>query len=430
MTELIWAGKYDAEGHRVGPWRGSLPFETVETAGGRRLPGPSPAAPSDSSEGSPSASAPAWRNRLIWGDRQLVLPALLDEISGQVDLIYVDPPFGTGADFPFHARIAGAGPAQVPGVVEQTAFRDRWGSGLDGYLQWFSETAVLLRELLKTTGTLYVHLGIQVSHYCKAVLDEVFGADNFVTEVIWSYGTPSGGRAAGNKIVKAHEYLLVYAKSYGAHRYNRTFLPYSAKYVQERFTFVDEAGRRYRTRGRPGGVVERQYLEESKGVPLSTVWSDVKQTYAMHLARRAREETGYPTQKPEALIERIVGASSGEGDLVLDCFVGSGTTAVAAERLGRRWIAADLSRFAIHTTRKRLLSLESVRPFVVQRLSPAARRVWWGEGDLTPRPPLRPRRGGEGGAEGDLTPRPPLRPRRGGEGGAEGDLTPRPPLRP
>jgi DNA modification methylase len=231
---------------------------------------------------------------------------------------------------------------------------------------------------LADTGTLYVHVGIQVNHYCKAILDEVFGSDNFLTEVIWSYGTPSGGRAAGNKIIKAHEYLLVYAKNYGLQVYNKEFLPYSDKYLEERFSFADEEGRRYRTRKRPGGVVERQYLDESQGVPLSTVWSDINQTYAMHLLKRAQEETGYPTQKPEALLERIIKASSNEGDLILDCFCGSGTTPAVAEKLGRRWIAADLGRFAIHTTRKRLLSIPEVRPFVVQNLGRYERQAWQG----------------------------------------------------
>jgi hypothetical protein len=144
-------------------------------------------------------------------------------------------------------------------------------------------------------------------------------------------------------------------------------LPYSEKYIKERFVFTDQKGRIYRTRKR-GNIETRQYLDDSPGVPLPTVWSDITQTYGMHLVKRKAEEVDFPTQKPEALIERIIKASSKEGDLVADFFCGSGTTGAVAEKLGRRWIIADLSKFAIHVTRKRLLDITGCKPFEVLNL--------------------------------------------------------------
>src|SRR5690606_3025724 len=183
----------------------------------------------------------------------------------------------------------------------------------------------------------------------------------------WSYGTPSGGRAAGNKIVKAHEYLLCYAKNYGAHTYNKEYLPYSDKYISDRFTELDQDGRRYRTRERQKGFFEKQYLDESKGVPLSTVWTDVKQLYAYHFMKRKAEETGYETQKPEALLERLIKAFTNKNAVVADFNGGSGTTAAVAEKLGRRWITSDLGKPACMIMRKRLID-QGAKPFLYQAI--------------------------------------------------------------
>jgi DNA modification methylase len=139
---------------------------------------------------------------------------------------------------------------------------------------------------------------------------------------------------------------------------NKQYLEYSEKYINDRFTNYDDEGRRYRTRERSSGLVEKQYLDESMGVPLSQVWTDIKPTYALHLIKRKQEETGYPTQKPEALLERILKYASNENDLVADFFSGSGTTASVSERLNRRWIASDIGKFSIHTTRKRLIQTQ------------------------------------------------------------------------
>ncbi len=177
MTELVWEGKYDAEGRRIAPLRVRLPFQTVETvnesAQERNL------ALDLFSQG----RDPEWRNRLIWGDKKYVLPALLDEFAGKVDLIYIDPPFDTGADFSYEVEIEGEDFTKQPSIIEQKAYRDMWGRGtthLDSYLQWFHDTIVLLRDLLTESGSIYVHLDWHIGHYAKVVLDEVFGQDNLL----------------------------------------------------------------------------------------------------------------------------------------------------------------------------------------------------------------------------------------------------------
>ena len=280
-------------------------------------------------------------NRLLWGDNLHVMRQLP---NASVDLVYIDPPF-------FSNRVYNViwGDEQ-----EKRSFDDIWEGGLDGYLIWLNARIHEMKRLLKPTGSIYVHCDWHASHYIKREMDKIFGYDNLVSEVTWSYGSASGGRAGGSKPVKGHDTIFWYAKSYGDHIYNRQYVEYSEKYIRERFIYEDEDGRRYRTRKRPGGFVQHQYLDESPGVPLSSVWSDIKQLYAYHLVKRKQEEVGYPTQKPEALLERIISASSNEGDVVLDAFVGGGTTPVVAQRLGRRWIAMDQSRVAVSVTAERL----------------------------------------------------------------------------
>ncbi len=182
MTELIWDGKYK-DGKKVAPVRIALPFQTVETvnetAQERQLTLDMLFA------GRPSE----WRNRLIWGDKKYVLPSLVPEFSSRINLIYVDPPFDTGADFSFTTTVPESDNSFIkePSIIEQKAYRDIWGRGreLDSYLQWFYETIVLLRELLTDNGSIYVHLDWHIGHYAKAVLDEVFGTDNFRNEISW-----------------------------------------------------------------------------------------------------------------------------------------------------------------------------------------------------------------------------------------------------
>ena len=240
-------------------------------------------------------------------------------------------------------------------------------------------------ELLSAGGTLYLHLDWYVGHHVRPVLDDIFGEENSLGEVVWSYGSPSGGRVSGSKLVKAHDLVLIYAKSYGQHKYEVAYLPYSDKYVNDWFRHTDEKGR-YQRRQRVDKQTgkrywEKQYLNESKGVPASTVWSDIQQAYADPRAYKlgtTSEITGYATQKPEKLLDRIIRISTEPGDLVADFFCGSGTTLAAAEKLGRRWIGCDLGRWGIHVTRKRLLGIEECKPFEILNLGKYERQYWQG----------------------------------------------------
>ena len=306
--------------------------------------------------------------------------------SGCIDLIYLDPPFNSNAEYqnPFDREVRfhdvwtmdkvrrewmlhlqREQPALNPVITSAAITHDE---SMQAYLAYMSIRLVEMQRVLKETGSIYLHCDPTASHYLKAAMDCIFGYRNFVDEVVWNYGTPSGGRAAGKKPVKAHDTLLVYAKSYGKHTYNMQQLEYSAKYVRERFIYTDEDGRAFRTRKRGPDREERQYLDESKGVPLSNVWSDLRQLYAYHLVKRRQEETGYPTQKPRALLERIISVSSNPGDVVLDPFCGCATACVAAEGMTtlksngerslipapRRWIGVDVSPTAYDMVLRRM----------------------------------------------------------------------------
>lgn len=354
-VELVWNGKTREVCTTV------LPFQTLEHVDEPRKETRSQGELFDAR----GRQMQGWTNKLIWGDNKLILASLKAgalrrqiEDAGGLKLIYIDPPFDVGADFSMDIEIGGETFHKEPNLLEQIAYRDTWGRGADSFISMIYERLILMRDLLAQDGSIYVHVGTQVSHFVRVCLQEVFGANNLVSELVWAYGSPSGGRAAGAKPVKVHEHIYHFASAYASRTENKIFLPYGQKYIDDRFTFTDLDGRRYRTRKREGGVVQIQYLDESPGVPLSTVWSDIKPTYAMHLVKRAEEEQGYPTQKPEALLERIIRASSNEGDLVADFFCGSGTTAAVAEKLGRKWIASDLGKFGIHTTRKRLIGVQ------------------------------------------------------------------------
>ena len=225
------------------------------------------------------------------------------------------------------------------------------GDSIAAYLSFMAIRLFELHRILKPTGSLYLHCDHTANGYLRQLLDGVFNSNNLVCEVIWGYGTPSGGRAAGKKPVKAHDTIFIYAKEYGQHRYNRINLPYSPEYVERWFRHTDENNRRYRTRSRKGEIV-RQYLDESPGIPLSDTWSDIKQLYgsAGWFPSKQAEITGYPTQKPAILAERIIRASTNPGDVVLDCFAGCAYAAIAAEKLRqsdpeqeRIWAACDIN---------------------------------------------------------------------------------------
>lgn len=393
-VELVWPGKYNEDGTLREVSRVSLPFQVIERVNESRATREArkegiQRTLFDIWEGKEGETfEEGWRNKLIWGDNLLVMGSLLERFAGKIDLIYIDPPFATGADFSFTAPIGEEGEevSKEQSILEEKAYRDTWGRGRESWFTMMYDRVVLMRDLLSEQGTIYIHLDWYVGHHVRPVLDEIFGEDNSLGEVVWAYGSPSGGRVAGSKLVKAHDIIFVYAKHYGKHKYRVYYLPYSEDYIDRWFRYADETGRRYRRRQRIDKDTgqrywEKQYLDESKGVPASTAWTDIQQVYADPRAYKTgvkSEITGFATQKPEKLLERIIEISSEPGDLVADFFCGSGTTLAVAEKLGRRWIGCDLSRWAIHVTRKRLLDIPNCKPFEVLNLGKYERQYWTG----------------------------------------------------
>ena len=280
-TELVWEGKYDSAGNRVAPLRVALPFQTVETvnesAVDRR----------HTLELFGQHRQSEWRNRLIWGDKKYVLPSLLAEFAGKVNLIYYDPPFDTGADFSFTASVPNhpdedeentATFTKEPSIIEHKAYRDTWGRGLDSYLQWFYETAVLSHELLHETGSLYVHLDWHVGHYAKLVLDEIFGRDNFVNEVVWRRAF---GHSDSDRYGNIHDVLLFYGKS-EQRIWNQLLFPADKEYIDTFFDQYDEERKeRYqRLSLSAGGLSGGGYDYEYKGV--RTLWRCPIETLKKH----------------------------------------------------------------------------------------------------------------------------------------------------
>lgn len=298
-----------------------------------------------------------WTNKLIWGDNKLILSSLAngpirDEIEkeGGLKLIYIDPPFAVGADFGFEIEIGGEKAEKKQSIIEEIAYRDTWGKGISSYLSMMYERLKLMHNLLADDGSIYVHCDWRVFPPLRMLMDDLFGANNFQRELIWSFDTKSGYKSAVNNWVRSHDSIMYYSKS-SSYIFNKQYLPYSEDYIS-RFKKTDKDGRLFRD-DRGSGV--KQYLDELKGISVPDVWSDIK---SFQQDATSNEYLKYPTQKPEALLERIIKASSNEGDLIADFFCGSGTTAAVAEKLGRKWITTDLGRFSIHTARKRLIGVQ------------------------------------------------------------------------
>ena len=359
-TELVWPGKRK-EVERV-----ELPFQTIETINlprGMRQ-----------QEELFGAKAGDWKNRLIWGDNLLIMGSLLKEFAGKINLIYIDPPFATGDDFSFTVNIGDqAEITKEPSALEVKAYRDTWGKGMRSYLQMMYDRLVLMKELLADDGSIYVHVGDNISHYIKTLMDEVFGQDNYRNEIVWHYKSSAPPE---KDFQRNHDVILRYSKT-DNYIYNTQFNPYSESTIR-RFDKIDENGKRYKI------VTKRSeqfkvYMRE-EGMPADDVWD------SPIVIGTSKEWLNYQTQKPEALLERVIKASSNENDIVADFFAGSGTTGAVAEKLGRRWIMSDLGRFAIHTSRKRLLDMEErdkkdsiiklAKPFVVQNLGKYERHRW------------------------------------------------------
>lgn len=306
-----------------------------------------------------------WTNKLIWGDNKLILSSLKNgpmreeiEKNGGIKLIYIDPPFDVGADFSMDIEIGDDTFTKRPNVLEELAYRDTWGKGADSFIAMIYERLVLMRDLLANNGSIYVHCDWRVSSYIRLTMNEIFGIDQFKNEIIWRRM-----QGAKNNVISKYDtnndYILFYCIDKNNYCFDLPRIPYDEDYLRKRYPFVDENGKRYQTQSYRGGrqnranMEERYYLDEKKGRPVSNVWTDIS-----YIQSTAKELTGYSTQKPEALLERIIKASSNENDIVADFFCGSGTTLAVAEKLGRKWIGSDLGKFAIHTTRKRMIQVQ------------------------------------------------------------------------
>lgn len=373
--ELIWPGKYDDEGNRIINRGAALPFQVVETIReGRATREPGNTA--DLFSYAKPSEGDNWKNKLIWGDNLLVMQSLLEQFAGKIDLIYVDPPFAIGADFSITTEIGeeGIDVGKAPSSVEEKAYRDTWRGGLSTYLAMIADRIELIHNLLSPRGSFYIHLDATVGHYVKAICDEVFGRDSFQREIVWRIGWVSGYKSAAKNWIRNHDTILFYVKAPGDFTFNKHYVPYPPGYER---------------RGGEGG---------GKGYPIEDVWNANPSEFelkgeasldSIQIKSFSAEKTGYSTQKNVSLLRRVIEASSNEGDLVADFFLGSGTAAVAAEKTGRRWIGCDLGRFAIHTARKRLLDIPGCKPFEILNLGQYERKYWQGVnfGDQKPAEP-------------------------------------------
>lgn len=346
--ELVWAGKSDKVEQIV------LPFQSVEIIDEPRT----EFGQIDdlfSVNADSGRQGGGWSNKLIWGDNKFVIASLsrgplrreIEKVGG-IKLIYIDPPFDVGYDFSLEIEVGEDSFSKEPSVLEQLAYRDTWGKGSESFVSMIYERLLLMKDLLASDGSIYVHCDWRVSGLIRVLMDEVFGSENFLNHIIWTYNTRT---MTTPYFARKHNDIFLYSRNAGSHIFNEDEVRVDLKpesLVQ--YNKIDEEGRRYKAQSNGG----RTYLNEL-GQPCPDVWN------IQILGSRDAERTGYATQKPEALLERIIRASSREGDLVADFFAGSGTTMATAEKLGRKWIGADLGRFAIHTSRKRLISVQRER---------------------------------------------------------------------
>ena len=268
-------------------------------------------------------------NQLILGDNLEVLKSLESE---SVDLVYLDPPFFSNRNYEVIWGDAG----------EVRSFQDRWAGGVDHYISWLKERVEAMYRLLKPTGSMYLHCDHHANAYIRVyILDKIFGQTNFRREIIWYFDNVSGFKSKANNWIRDHDFIYYYLKSENL-CFNKVYGEYPKNYYKK-FSNTDQEGRKYMKRNS-----RRQYLDELKGKPLGDVWR------LPFINQMSKERIGYPTQKPEALLERIIKASSNEGDVVLDPFMGGGTTIAVADKLKRKWLGIDQSVQAVKVTELRL----------------------------------------------------------------------------
>ncbi len=344
-----------------------------------------------------------WTNKLIWGDNKIILSSLKNgplreeiEAQGGLKLIYIDPPFDVGADFSMNIEIGDDNKesfTKKPSIIEEVAYRDTWGKGADSFMAMIYERLKLMHDLLADDGSIYVHCDWRLNSSMRLVLDEIFGSDNFRNEIIWrKRNIPN---AQSKFFSQVYDSILFYSKS-DNYIFNKIYLPLTER-QKEPYRLSDEKGKfrlimleargkqatasrkKFEWRGRTAqwlyskerlddfykngyiygdaekGYAKKQYLNEVEGILATNIWND---NSVAPLQGGSQEFQDYPTQKPEGLLVRIIKSSSNEGDLVADFFIGSGTTLSVAEKLGRKWIGADLGKFGIHTSRKRMIGVQ------------------------------------------------------------------------
>ena len=296
-------------------------------------------------------------NRLIWGDNMLAMQALLASgYEGKINLIYIDPPFWTGENYYANFVVEGKEITKEPSVIERLAYKDIWAGGIDSYLDMLYPRLQLMKRLLAENGSIYVHADWHIGHYVKLIMDEIFGKENCRNEIIWCYTGPS---RQGKDFPDKHDVILRYSKS---EKYVFNLDSIRVPYKKSSLA----TGRTTLT-----GRADDEYLLEldKRGKLPEDWWADVATIGYVH-----SEILGFPTQKPESLLERIIKTSSNEGDFVADFFPGSGTTLAVAEKLGRRWIGCDFSKVAIQITRNRLVSI-SAKPFLLENIGNYQRQM-------------------------------------------------------
>lgn len=367
-VELLWHQKYDKLdlGEKIPIEKPNLPFQVVETVNKPRIKG-GIAAPLFPEDEWPKDYPKDWKNLLIWGDNKLVMSSLLkqrslwDREGKGINLIYIDPPFFTGADFTVRTKIVASSEERVassakrgereeiqiekePSIIEERAYRDTWSGGIASYLKYMYERLVLMRELLAENGSIYVHLDQSIGHYVKVILDEIFGFENFLGEIIW-YRYNKIPDKTKKLFFKMHDTILHYAKAKGTHVFNFVLSPTGKNIKRKKMKKIN---------GKIATIEEYTTYEREMLLTRSVIdfIPDIN-------IGNSHEKTGFDTQKSEELINLLISFCSNEGDIVADFFCGSGTTLAVAEKLGRRWIGSDLSKFAIQVTRKRLLDIHN-----------------------------------------------------------------------
>jgi adenine-specific DNA-methyltransferase len=428
-AQLVWPAKLTEDGNLHTVPRFNLPFQVIERVNeGRatidaRLSGGLQKTLFDIWAGDEGQTFDSgWRNKLIWGENLYVLSSLMERYAGKIKLIYIDPPFATGTDMNVTVELkSGDELAKKPTAIEEKAYRDTFGS-IASYLQTMYDRLVLMKDLLAPDGVIFVHMDWHVGDYVKVIMDEVFGRNNFRNEIIVKRGRKKGLMYQFEKVDRMHvgnDVILWYSKSadtqfkhpvsqtegveakwmgfwsnvnrptmrypllgYTPTRGQWKWEPVRAKKAVENYRVYEEkyadkmpleeywhqTGEELEfIRRRPGVKYAEYWVAPRENKILDNVWTDIE---------AYNYTTGFPTEKHEELLSRIITQFSGEGDLVADFFSGSGTTLAVAEKNKRRWIGCDLSRFAIHITRKRLLDIENCKPFEVLNLGKYERQIW------------------------------------------------------